>query len=243
MIIGHKNGIMPYMTCCELNILKSPENPSFQKQTYVFEDSTITQPQKEIIRRGINELFEFLGFDKNKIEFLNNNQFKNKKFNLDLSFDEILGKFINQNKVNVDYAISCIANFEPFNKNWFVSFTNKDIYNPNNNYMFGGSVEGFGSLISLNKYEQYIKEPYLNEAIKSLIFHEIGHILGLVTNRRNPSKLETNVNGVHCLDPQCSMKYSKDEEYAEIYAKIRHQFKSPPFCPECLTDLAVLRKQ
>lgn len=127
-------------------------------------------------------------------------------------------------------------------KNWKIGFSNKEIYSSEYDYLIGGA-DGRTTLISLNWLPKIVAETIeemtlRKEALRTEIFHEVGHILGLPTTRRGQNKLE-NLIGLHCMNPGCSMKQgmSVPDDWIEN-TKIRLNNGVDPYCQDCVKDLS-----
>jgi len=104
-------------------------------------------------------------------------------------------------------------NFMPFikkfKKDYALGITNKDLYIPSLNFVFGIALPSLGTaVISLARLKSKNKALFKNRAVKEAV-HEVGHLFGLE----------------HCDNSKCAMHFS--DSLKDVDAK------RPSFCLSC----------
>ena len=223
----------------------SPER-SYQLPTFVFWDETVTPGQQTLIREAFDEMFDEVGFDKSQLQFFGNwheEGYKDESGNLvphksiewqiqskwDSSRNKVDGERVAREMFNDPYQVDM--------PHWEVIFTNKDLCTPETNFVIGIAQPDLGTLISLKRLETISDVGLRGEAQKTEIFHEVGHVFGLPTGRRDHSKLEYSL-GAHCKSPGCSMKQGLSVPNDWItFTTERLRAGGKPYCGECTQDL------
>jgi predicted Zn-dependent protease len=115
-----------------------------------------------------------------------------------------------------------------------------DITDGDNSFLFGGSLSGFGSILSVAR----LRDSTMSEKVlRRLARHEFGHALGLI-----PAARSTNVQreiGLHCTNV-CTMRQAMSLQELQTLTAEEERTRIM-FCPECadylkngLADLEML---
>lgn len=124
-----------------------------------------------------------------------------------------------------------------------IILTNKDLYAGNTNFVIGVARPDLGTVISLQRIWNSIRDPKLrNETIKTEIAHEVGHVYNLPSPRRGSAELDNKTlpgGGDHCLNPGCCMKQgvSVPKDFIKITQDRLRNLGDQCFCPDCHLDL------
>lgn len=221
---------------------------SYQVQTIVYWDETVTVKQQDMVQKAFDELFDAIGFDKSKLHFWGNwceETYKDESGNL-LPYKSVEWKLLNSwdsNKRQIDasrFHYNMIGDpYQWKNPSWEIIFTNKDLYTIDANYLIGFAIDDFFSVISLYRLEEIANPDLRIETQKTEIFHEVGHVLGLPTERRGNLNLEDSF-GLHCKNTGCSMKQGllvPKDWITNTQERLR--LGGDPYCQECITDLKI----
>ncbi|HNW23516.1 MAG TPA: hypothetical protein PKH06_02020 [Candidatus Dojkabacteria bacterium] len=246
VVIGTKEfPIVSRNSSGDLCRITKPERPQ-QLPTFVFWDETLNQEQKDTVIGAMNELFSSIGLEVNKIHTFGN--WKSDKYRQNdgsLTPNESIQWAIQRSfnrergQINVSPLLTNMF-FDPYqykSPHWEVIFTNRDLYMQGTNFCIGAAQPDLGTLISLYRFPGYEKTPFGREVIKTEIFHEVGHVLGLPSTRRGINNLESTL-GFHCKSDGCSMKQgmSVPDDWINV-TKRRIIRNNGPYCSDCLRDL------
>ncbi len=208
-------------------MMKKSKNP-----ICVFWDDTVTIEQQKFIKKTILELLASIELDASNLRI-----YGNYKFNIDgvksQSFETILTQACipQQNQVFWEKFVSFVFTKLPNSvlQEFIIIFTNRDILSNTNGILYGAA----DSKLTLISFKRFVNKK---EIIKTLIFHEVGHILGLPSMRRGEENL-AKIIGWHCINPGCSMKQGMNIPEWQENTKSRLQQGAFPYCKECMEDL------
>ncbi|MEM5804674.1 MAG: hypothetical protein QXU82_02400 [Candidatus Aenigmatarchaeota archaeon] len=101
------------------------------------------------------------------------------------------------------------------------------------NFVLGGASRGIGTVISLKRFSTIRPEEFRQKVVKTLAYHEIGHVFGAPDgSRRNVvQKL-----GRHCDEYGCSMQQGMSVSEFVQHTKERLE-KGEPYCSDCKEDI------
>lgn len=216
--------------------IRSPERP-YHIPAVIYFDNDITSGQRILIQNTLNQVFQEIGVPQDMIvesqksaseifTRVTKNKDRSNQFDASLVLDVAERE---TNQINQPHHM--------------IIFTNKDLYMENVNFVVGAAQPDSGTLISLSRIWQSIKDSALRDnTIKTEIAHELGHVYGLPTNRRGKENLDFETvpgSGAHCKSPGCSMKQGNvvPADFIRItqdrLANLRDKF----FCLDCQRDL------
>ena len=108
-----------------------------------------------------------------------------------------------------------------------------DIYGgEDTNFVIGLAIPTFGTVVSIARLSKLEISLQL-ECIKTVIFHEMGHVFGLPNSNRK------NINeslGAHCTNV-CVMRQGLSVPFDWIKMTQDRIRMRAPYCKECLSDL------
>lgn len=177
----------------------------------VFWDETVSQPQQKLCIAAIKDLFTYIGIRKSLIKVYGNwlklncqsdeftkslstmswqRQFEEEKNKIQINADNLIEKMLNNEKKPLLF--------------WTVVFTNRDLFLRGYDFVIGAARENSGAVISLIRLNDVQKLKLRRECIKTEIFHELGHLFGVIDEARTKD-VEKSI-GLHCLNRGCSMK-------------------------------------
>ncbi|MFA5175905.1 MAG: hypothetical protein WC413_01430 [Candidatus Nanoarchaeia archaeon] len=146
------------------------------------------------------------------------------------------------NQINAGYMLDLIIQ-EPWRKNedhYDVMVLHSDIYSRDTRFVIGLASEGIGTIISVKRFKHSeLGNEMKYECIKTETMHELGHVFGLVPNKRKINVEES--LGKHCTN-RCVMRQglTVPRDWINI---TKDRLKYKPLCEICETDLkAYFRK-
>jgi predicted Zn-dependent protease len=229
-----------------------PERPQ-QLNTDVFIDETISVNDEQILNEAMVDLFNAVNLDTQKLRFCGNwrsEKYIDSKGSL-IPYESIewLMKKHYDDKRNQSRADTLTFDlyYDPYQykyPHWEVIFTKRDLFTDGNKWVFGATQPDLSTIISLNRFEKFADDPEpRKEIIRTLVFHEFGHVLGLPSARRGRN-LEESI-GTHCTSKGCSMRQgtSIDAFIENTTDRLRNMGKEIPYCSECMNDLRVKFKK
>jgi len=211
----------------------NPERP-YQIPIGFYFDNDVTAEQKLIIQNSLPAIFTELGTPQNFV------------FNGEMQIAKIMNEALrssprkdrNQIDTSVIHDIFRMTNQHDKPHN-IVVITNKDMYFGENNFVIGAANADEGTIISLARIWNSIKDPQLrNQVVATEIAHEVGHVYNLPSDRRGAEKIENSLGG-HCKSPGCCMKQglSVPADWITITQDRLTHLKDHFFCEECRRDL------
>ena len=208
---------------------------------FVFWDETVRPEQQILIREAMGELVDAVGLQKDGLHFYGN---WHEEVYRDASGKLLSNKSISwqvesklnltRKQVNAGRIVGDMYD-DPYQlaaPHWEVIFTNKDLYSEETNFVIGGAIPDLGTIMSLVRFDT-VQDPKLrDECIKTEIFHEVGHVLGLIEDARE-ANIEHSL-GTHCTNRGCSMKQGLrvPRDWIE-FTQERLEVGGQPFCEEC----------
>ena len=110
-----------------------------------------------------------------------------------------------------------------------------DLYDNDVNWCFGYAVLGQMAVSSVYRFEKWLHNDYSmqRECFKTIIMHEVGHMLGLVNENR--TDIEYNL-GWHCTNNNCIMRQGLTINAWVQYTHERLNM-GKSLCPHCQSDL------
>ena len=225
-----------------------PERPQ-QLNTDVFSDETISENDQQILNEAMVDLFNAVNLDIQKLRFCGNwrsKKYIDSKGNL-IPYESLEWAMENNyDRKRKQYRADSLtfdSYFDPYQykyPHWEVIFTKRDLFTDGNNWVFGATQPDLSTIISLKRFEEFADDPKSRrELIRTLVFHEFGHILGLPSARRGRN-LEESI-GTHCASKGCSMHQgSSIAGFIENTTdRLRNMGKGSPYCSDCMNDLRV----
>lgn len=225
----------------------NPER-SFQIPTYVFWDRTVTPAQQAIIRQTMADLFAAVRLDPTQLDYFGDWH--------EADYRDARGALVPYKSIEWQISSKLMSRRGQLDADQFaydmygdpyqkshphqeVVFTNQDMRSRDTNFVIGVAVPDLGTLISLWRLSSITDPDLRTECIRTEIFHEVGHVLGLPSARRGVERLEKSL-GSHCRSEGCSMKQGLNVPHDWInFTRQRLVRGGRPFCSECVTDLAV----
>lgn len=229
----------------DLRRITMPERPQ-QLPTYLFWDGTLNHRQQEVVVEAMTELYSSIGLDQTKITNYGNwrsasYRLNNGSLSPHQSVQWAIEKNYNHQRRQIN-ASNLVNNMyiDPYQKthpHWEVILTNYDLYTEGCNFCVGIAQPDLGTLISLSRFKGFEVTDLGREVIKTEIFHEVGHVLGLPSTRRGVNNLEDAL-GYHCKIDGCSMKQGMSVPNDWINnTRMRIIQNKGPFCQDCIKDL------
>lgn len=225
-----------------------PERPQ-QLNTEVFSDETISENDQQILNEAMFDLFHAVNLDTQKLRFRGN--WRSEKY-IDSrghlapyeSIEWLMKKHYDdkRNQCQAD-SLTFDSYYDPYQykyPHWEVIFTKRDLFTDGNKWVFGATQPDLSTIISLSRFEEFADDPKSRrELIRTLVFHEFGHILGLPSARRGRN-LEESI-GTHCASKGCSMRQgsSVPNFINNTTDRLRNMGKGRPYCSDCMNDLRV----
>jgi len=105
-----------------------------------------------------------------------------------------------------------------------------DLYCDNRSFIVGLALPGIASIISTHRFTDLETEQH-RECVKTLSFHEIGHMLGLPGATRTEERPDA-----HCPN-KCVMRQGLSVPLDWLEMTDERLQLGAPFCAECLRDL------
>lgn len=131
-------------------------------------------------------------------------------------------------------AMSLIT--EPWQKlepHYDVVILKDDLYDDDTSFVFGYSWGG-QAVSSFCRFQKYVTDKRMQlEVFKTIVMHEVGHMLGLVNENRNDIVYSL---GWHCTHGKCLMRQGLELNAWIQYTHDRLQ-SSSPLCSHCQEDL------
>jgi predicted Zn-dependent protease len=229
-----------------------PERPQ-QLNTQVYSDETISENDQQILNEAMTELFNTINLDTQKLRFYGNWRSKNYinsrgELTPYESIEWVMKKNFDskRNKYRAD-SITLDSYNDPYQyrfPHWEVIFTKRDLFVDGCDWVFAAARPDLSTIISLNRFEKFADDPKVrSELIRTLVFHEFGHVLGLPSARRGRN-LEESI-GTHCTSKGCSMHQALSiTDFINITTdRLRNTVKGKPYCSDCMNDLRVKFKK
>lgn len=241
--------IVTKMSNGELLRKLNPERPQ-QLPTYIFWDETVNQVQKDLVKESMYELYSALNLDLSKIKTYGNwssNNYLQSDGGLtpNESIEWAVSKSYDYNRrqIQADKYLTQMF-YDPYQlkyPHWEIVFTNHDLYAQGLNYCLGNAMPDLGTLISFSRFGNYENTLFGKEILKTEIFHEVGHVLGLPSRRRGVNNLEDSL-GLHCKSDGCSMRQGVrvPDDWIDL-TEARLKNNRGPYCCECLRDFTKRR--
>jgi hypothetical protein len=101
----------------------------------------------------------------------------------------------------------------------------------------GNTIKGASSIISFDWFSD-LSVSIQEEVKKTAIYHELGHVFGLITEKRGDANID-HFLGDHCKTDGCSMRQGNDISAWENTTRIGLKNNSI-YCEECLEDIKEL---
>ncbi len=211
----------------------NPERP-YQIPIGFYFDSDVTPEQRQVIQAALPNIFTELGTPQNFV------------FNGEIPIDQTMKNalYLSKRKDRGQIDTSVIHDIVRLSKQAekphnVVVITNKDMYFGENNFVIGAAHSDEGTIISLARIWNSIKDAQLrNQVIATEIAHEVGHVYDLPSNRRGAENIEQSLGG-HCKSAGCCMKQglSVPADWITITQNRLTHLKGHFFCEECRRDL------
>lgn len=125
---------------------------------------------------------------------------------------------------------------EPWQKNsphYDVVVVKDDIYDDGANFIIGGAIKGFGTVISTHRFQSLERNIRL-ACLETETIHEIGHVFGLVPEDRTVN-VERSL-GLHCTS-RCVMRQGLSVPSDWIRYTHDRIESGQLLCPQCIADL------
>jgi predicted Zn-dependent protease len=109
-----------------------------------------------------------------------------------------------------------------------------DLYDGDVDWCFGYSIPG-QAITSVHRFEKWLSDDrYIqDECFKTVVMHEIGHMLGIVDETRKDITYNL---GWHCIHPNCIMRQSENIDLCQLHTYDR-LISEQTLCPSCQRDL------
>lgn len=101
-----------------------------------------------------------------------------------------------------------------------------------NNFSIGLTAPGFGSVISAARFTDVVNAAIRTEYVQTAVMHEVGHLFGLVSLRRQRNVVES--LGLHCTN-RCIMRQGLS--VPDWYQMTLDRLSGRPFCEQCRREL------
>ena len=221
-----------------------PERPQ-QLPTYIYWDNTLNSDQQEVALEGIDELYTFLNLDQSKVSCYGDWRSDSYIDNINhLTPHEsiqwaVRDKYDYQRKqIDGDNFVKNMF-ADPYQierPHWKIIFTNHNIKTSTANSTLGVTTPDLGTLISFASFPGYERIAEGREVIKTEIFHELGHVLGLPSMKRIVYDLD-NSSGYHCKSYGCSMRQGGivPTDWIKLTEQ-RLRRNEGPYCRCCMDD-------
>lgn len=217
----------------------------YQIPTFVFWDRTVTPEQQEIIKQACADLFTSAGLNPRQLSYYGDWH--------EQDYRDPQGKLIphrsiewqlyskwnaSRSQIDVDSVVyeMCSDPYQKTAPHQEVIFTNQDLYSSGTDFVIGVAMPDLGTIISLGRLSTVTDLNLRRECIRTEIFHEFGHMLGLPSTRRGAKRLESSL-GLHCRSEGCSMRQGLMVPNDWInFTRERIMKGGRPYCGDCTTD-------
>lgn len=214
------------------------------KPLYVMFQDGIGQDQIAAVMSGINTVLKIAGAE-SLIRVVNWGVWRNDGYcangvlqayqSVDWYVAKGFEKSRNKNQVYVRPIMYRLMD-EPWqekNPHYEVVVLHSDIYNDGCNFVVGSAIEGFGTIVSINRFKNLERQLQAG-CIKTTVMHEIGHVFGLVPKTRTINVVKS--LGLHCTC-QCVMRQGLSVPHDFIKYTEERLATGQVFCPRCQQDL------